>query len=125
MLLHVWMQIFGASESATHALSLVFGLLTIPVGFWAGWSLFGRRAGMMAATLLAFSAFLTQYAQETRMYELMGLLGLFATAGFLHGFVYGRRKYLIMFSISLALMLYTQSWGVFFWLGSVFALIPV
>ena len=125
MLLHVWMQIFGASESATHALSLVFGLLTIPVGFWAGWSLFGRRAGMMAATLLAFSAFLTQYAQETRMYELMGLLGLFATAGFLHGFVYGRRKYLIMFSISLALMLYTQSWGVFFWLGSAFALIPV
>ena len=59
------------------------------------------------------------------MYELMGLLGLFATAGFLHGFVYGRRKYLIMFSISLALMLYTQSWGVFFWLGSAFALIPV
>src|SRR6185437_8483046 len=125
MLLHVWMQIFGASESATHALSLLFGLLTIPVGFWAGWSLFGRRAGMMAATLLAFSAFLTQYAQETRMYELMGLLGLFATAGFLHGFVFGRRKYLIMFSISLALMLYTQTWGVFFWLGSAFALIPV
>src|SRR5262249_15467068 len=25
MLLHVWIQIFGASESATHALSLVFG----------------------------------------------------------------------------------------------------
>jgi MFS family permease len=125
MLLHVWIQIFGASESATHALSLLFGLLTIPVGFWAGWSLFGRRAGIMAAVLLAFSAFLTQYAQETRMYELMGLLGLFATAGFLHGFVFGRRKYLIMFSIALALMLYTQSWGVFFWLGSAIALIPV
>jgi hypothetical protein len=59
------------------------------------------------------------------MYELMGLLGLFATAGFLHGFVFGRRKYLIMFSVSLALMLYTQSWGVFFWLGSAIALIPV
>jgi mannosyltransferase len=124
MMLHVWIQIFGASESATHALSLVFGLLTIPVGMWAGWSLFGRRAGMMAAVLFAFSAFLTQYAQETRMYELMGLLGLFATAGFVHAFVYRRRKYLIMFSVALALMLYTQSWGVFFWGGSVLALIP-
>ena len=50
MLLHVWMSIFGASEAATHALSLVFGLLTIPVGMWAGWSLFGRRAGVMAAS---------------------------------------------------------------------------
>jgi mannosyltransferase len=124
LMLHVWIQIFGAGESATHSLSLVFGLLTIPVGLWAGWSLFGRRAGMMAAVLLAFSAFLTQYAQETRMYELMGLLGLLATAGFLHGFVYRRRRYLILFSVSLALMLYTQSWGVFFWAGSVIALIP-
>ncbi len=124
MLLHVWISIFGASESATHALSVVFGLLTVPVGMWAGWSLFGRRAGMMAAVLFAFSAFLTQYAQETRMYELMGLLGLFATAGFLHAFVFGRRRYLIMFAVSLALMLYTQSWGIFFWAGSVVALIP-
>jgi len=29
---------------------------------WAGWSLFGRRAGMLAAVLFAFSAFLTEYA---------------------------------------------------------------
>ena len=70
---------FGNSEAATHSLSLLFGLLTIPVGMWAGWSLFGRRAGLMAAMLFAFSAFLTAYAQETRMYELMGLLGLLAT----------------------------------------------
>src|SRR5437764_13835387 len=125
LLLHFWITAFGGSESATHALSLLFGLLTIPAGMWAGWSLFGRRAGIYAAILFAFSSFLTQYAQETRMYELMGLLGILATAGFLHGFVFGRRKYLIMFSVSLALMLYTQSWGVFFWLGSVIGLIPV
>jgi mannosyltransferase len=124
MMLHVWIRIFGASESATHSLSVVFGVVTVPLGMWAGWSLFGRRAGMMAAVLFAFSAFLTQYAQETRMYELMGLLGLFATAGFVHAFVYGRRKYLIMFSVALALMLYTQSWGIFFWAGSVVALVP-
>ena len=33
------------------------------------------------------------------MYELMGLLGLLATAAFIHGFVYRRRKYLIMFAV--------------------------
>ena len=32
------------------------------------------------------------------MYELMGLLGLLATAAFIHGFVYRRRKYLIVFA---------------------------
>src|SRR6185437_2166956 len=124
LLLHVWMSIFGSSEASTHSLSVVFGVLTVPAGMWAGWSLFGRRAGVMAAVLFAFSAFLTQYAQETRMYELMGLLGIFGTAAFLHAFVYRRRGYLIMFAISLALMLYTQSWGVFFWAGAVVALVP-
>src|SRR6201985_939878 len=96
LLLHVWISVFGASESATHALSLVFGLLCIPAGMWAGWSLFGRRAGVYMAILCAFSTFLTAYAQESRMYELMALLGILATAAFLHGFLYRRRRYLIM-----------------------------
>jgi 4-amino-4-deoxy-L-arabinose transferase-like glycosyltransferase len=125
MLLHVWMSAFGSSESATHSLSLLFGVLTIPLGGWAGWSLFGRRAGIMAALLFAFNAWLTAYAQETRMYELMGLLGLAATAGFVHGFVYRRRRYLLLFGAALAMMLYTHSWGVFFFAGSAISLLPV
>jgi mannosyltransferase len=124
LLLHVWMSIFGSSESATHAMSLLFALLTIPAAMWAGWSLFGKRAGVMAAILFAFSSFLTDYSQETRMYALMGLLGLLATAAFLHAFVFRRRKYLILFAICQALMLYTHAWGIFFGAGAVLALIP-
>src|SRR5579859_1094354 len=62
ILLHFWIQVFGASETATHWLSLTFGLLTIPAAYWAGKSLVSRRTGLYAATLFAFSAFLTQYA---------------------------------------------------------------
>ncbi len=125
VLLHFWIRAFGDSEAATHALPLFFGLLTIPVAMWAGWSLFGRRAGMFAATLFAFSTFLTEYAGETRMYELMGLLGLIATAAFIHAFVYKRRKYLIVFALAQALMLYTHAWGIFFGAGAALALIPI
>lgn len=125
LLLHFWIQAFGASEAATRALSLLFGLLTIPVGMWAGWSLFGRRAGVMAAILFAFSAFLTRYAQEARMYELMGLLGLVATVAFIHAFVNRRRGYLIVFAVAEALMLYTHGWGIFFGVGAAIALIPI
>jgi hypothetical protein len=124
MTLHVWMSLFGSTETATHSLSLVFGVLTIPAGGWAAWSLFGRRAGIMAAILFAFNAWLTAYAQETRMYELMGLLGVLATAGYIHGFVYQRRRYLFLFAATLTLMLYTHSWGTFFFAGSLIALIP-
>src|SRR5436305_11253654 len=61
-LLHFWIRAFGASETATHWLSLTFGLLMIPAGYWAGSSLISRRTGIYAATLLAFSEFLDQYA---------------------------------------------------------------
>ncbi|HTU94682.1 MAG TPA: glycosyltransferase family 39 protein [Solirubrobacteraceae bacterium] len=124
MMLHVWMSVFGSSESATHALSLVCGVLTIPAGGWAGWKLFGARTGIYAAVLFAFNAWLTAYAQETRMYEFMGLLGVLATAGFLLGFVYRRRRYLLLFAGALTVMLYTHTWGTFFFAGSAVSLIP-
>jgi hypothetical protein len=125
LLLHVWISAFGASEVATHWLNVLIGLLCIPAGMWAGWSLFGRRAGVYAAVLFAFSTFLTAYADETRMYELMGLLGILATAAFVHGFISRRRRYLILFAVSEALLLYSHAWGLFFGAGSVVALILV
>jgi hypothetical protein len=125
VLLHIWMSVFGSSETSTHGLSLLFGLLTIPAGMWAGWSLFGRRAGFMAAALFAFDGFLTEYAAETRMYELMALLGVIAIASFLHAFVYRRRFHVRVFAASLALLLYTDDWTAFFYAGTLVALIPV
>jgi mannosyltransferase len=125
LMLHVWMSVFGSTESETHALSLLFGLLTVPLGAWAAWSLFGRWAGVIAAVLFALNPFITAYSQETRMYTLMALLGLLATAGFIHGFVYRRRRYLILFAICQALMLYTHAWGIFFGVGAAIAFIPV
>jgi len=125
VLLHFWMSAFGSTETATHWLSLLFGLLTIPIGMWAGWSLFGRRIGMMAAVLFAFNAFITVYTQETRMYSLMVALGLLATIGFLQGFVNRRRRFVVLFAVTQALMLYTHSWGIFFAGGSALAVLLV
>jgi mannosyltransferase len=107
-LLHIWIQLFGASESATHALTVVCTLLTIPAGLWAGWSLSGRRAGIFAAVLFAFSAYVTKYAQEDAPYGLLMLLALLTLTGFVQTFVHRRRRYLWLFTIGLLLMLYTQ-----------------
>ncbi len=122
--LHLWMSIFGSGEAATHALSLLLGTIAIPLAMWTGWSLFGRRAGMIAATLFAVSAFFTQYGQETQVYELLALIGLAATASFLHAFVFRRRAHVIVFALALVLMLYTSVWAIFFWAGAALALIP-
>ena len=122
LLLHVWMDVVGTGETETHALSLVFALLTIPAALWAGYSLFGRRAGWVAAALAALNPFLTVYAQETRMYSLVILLSLVASAAFIHGFVLRRRRYVALFALCLALMLYTHYWAAFFALGALAAL---
>jgi mannosyltransferase len=125
VLLHFWIDAFGSGEAATHALSLVIGLLTIPAAMWAGWSAAGRRAGVFAAVLFAFSSFLTRYAQETQPYALMVLLGLLATAGLIHAFVYRRRSFLWLFGVCLALMLYTQGAALLYWFGAACTLVLV
>ena len=94
MLLSVWIDVFGDGPADTQSLSMVIALLAIPGGLWAGWSLFGRRAGLICAALCAVNPFLTNYAQETRMYSLMLLLSLLTAAAFLHVFAFRRRSYL-------------------------------
>jgi 4-amino-4-deoxy-L-arabinose transferase-like glycosyltransferase len=125
-LLHVWMSMFGDGPIALHALSVVFGVLTVPVGMWLGWSLFGRRVGLMLATLMAFNPFLTAYAEEARPYELLALLGLIAFGSYLHVFVLRhRRGWLVGLTASLALLVYTDAWGFVVWAAALLALIPV
>ncbi|HEX5147359.1 MAG TPA: glycosyltransferase family 39 protein, partial [Conexibacter sp.] len=118
MLLHVWMDAFGRDETAVHWLSLTASLLTIPAAMWAGWSLWGKRAGYVGAVVCALCPFLTAYGEEARMYALMALLGLLTTAFYLHAFVYRRRGYLPLFAVGLALMVYTHSWGIFYGVGA-------
>jgi mannosyltransferase len=118
MLLHFWVDLFGTSENATHALSLVFSTLTIPAGLWAGWSLVDRRTGIFVAIVCAGNPFLTAYAQETRMYSLVVLLSLLCTACFLHVFVARRRRYIPWFAVTLVALVYTHLWSAFFVLAA-------
>ncbi len=117
LLLHGWIQIFGASAGAVRALSLVFALVGVPVAFWAGRSLLSARAGWMAAVLVATVPYLSVHSREARMYSLLVLLGLVAVAAFLGAMVLGRRRWLPAFVLSLAAVLYTHHWGLFLALG--------
>jgi mannosyltransferase len=119
LLLHVWMRAAGTSEEATRWLSLACALVCVPVAFWAARALFGTRTAWMAAVLAATSPFLTQYAQEARMYALVALLALVASAAYARAFTVGgsaraRRPWAIGYSVALAAMLYTHNWALFF-----------
>ena len=118
LLLNLWLSVFGRSEASVHGLSVVFAVLCVPVAFWAGWTIFGRTTAWMAALLAAVNPFLTQYAQEGRMYALLALLAMVSLTCWLQAFTTDsdsiRRGPAIGFAVSFAAMLYTHNWSVFF-----------
>jgi hypothetical protein len=122
MLLHVWMAAFHSGEQSTHAFSLLVAVLCVPVGWWSGRVLFGERTAWITAVLAALNPWLTTYAQETRMYSLAALLGWIAMTCFLRAFAVPGpedtervpRGWLAGFAVSLAAMMYTHNWALFF-----------
>jgi mannosyltransferase len=118
MLLHFWLGIAGRSEAGVRGLSLLFALLAIPVGWWAGRVIWGTaRAAWFAAVLMAFNPFLAQYAQEARMYSLVALLAIPATTCFVRAYALdgesSRRPWIAGFAVSVAAALYTHNWPIF------------
>jgi uncharacterized membrane protein len=118
VLLHFWLAVAGDSEAGVRSLSLLFALLAIPASWWAGRAIWGTtRAGWVAAALAAFNPFLSQYAQEARMYSLIALLGIPLATCFLRAYVLegdGRRRpWIAGFALSLAASLYTHNWTIF------------
>jgi hypothetical protein len=75
-LLHYWTALFGHSEGAVRALSVVFGVLTIPVMYAVGRRLFDERVGLLSALIIALAEFHIRYAQEAKGYSLLALLAL-------------------------------------------------
>ena len=125
LILKLWMSVFGSGEADTHALSVAFAIFTVPAAWLGGRALFGDRAAWIAALLAAINPFLTYYSQETRMYALVALLSTLVTATFVMTFVHGRRAWLPVFSVALALIAYAHNWGLFLAIGTVAALVPI
>jgi mannosyltransferase len=117
MLLGLWIRVFGDSERATHALSLVFAVACIPLAYAAARSLFDRRAALVAAALVAFDPYLTYYGQETRMYAMEGFLSLVVVLAYVKGVLRGEKAWAAVLVVATALMVYTHNWGLFLCLG--------
>ena len=79
-----WTRLSGQSEIALRAMSLLFGVLLIPVTYALGRRLFNPTVGLLSALLLSINPFQIYYSQETRMYALLALLSGLSLWLFLH-----------------------------------------
>jgi mannosyltransferase len=85
-LLHGWMLAVGSSEFALRFLSLMFGVLTVPLFFLLSRRLLrflspnmAPQAGLLAMAVSAIAPFYVWYSQEGRMYTLLTFLGALAS----------------------------------------------
>ncbi len=87
-LLKLWLSIFGTGESAARSLSVMFGVLTVPVVYWLGVNVGGTRnghwVGTIAALAVALSPVQIEYSQEARPYAAQVLGFALALAGLAH-----------------------------------------
>ena len=115
VLLHGWIGLFGSSEVAVRALSTLFGVVTVPVIYWAARVFFpaGRFVAFTAGLIVAISPIHLLYSQQCRMYTLSPLLGVLALVSLHIWLSSGKNRYLIAHAGLLALGLYTHNYFLF------------
>lgn len=106
LLEHFWMQIFGTSEVAIRSLSFFFFLATVLTVYLIGSFLWGKKTGVLAATLTLVNPFLFQYGFEGRMYSLLLLTSTLSVYFFL-------KKQKVGFVLATAAALYTHHFSIF------------
>ncbi|MGH2976223.1 MAG: glycosyltransferase family 39 protein, partial [Solirubrobacterales bacterium] len=66
-----WAKAFGTGEIGLRSLSALFGAATVPLAYCIGAELARRRAGLIAAALVAVNPMMIWYSQEARSYAIL------------------------------------------------------
>jgi uncharacterized membrane protein len=94
-LLGLWEDVAGSSEFSLRALSAFFSILSVTWTYALGKRLFHPIAGLTAAALVALNTFSIYYAQETRMYAMLGAVAvasMWVYVGFLKNITFVRTR---------------------------------
>lgn len=109
IVLKLWSAIFGHSLFSLRALSILFGVLTIWLGYLFVKKVFGNeKFALFTALLLAINPFQIQYSLEARMYTLGTFLALLSSYLLVKALENNQRKYWIWYGIAAVGCLYTH-----------------
>lgn len=109
ILMYFWTKIWGDSEIALRSLSLIFGVLSIPLLYKFVNKIYDRTTAIISSLLFSLSPFLIYFSQEARMYPLFTFLALLSL-----NYVYNlvnrefSRKNLVKVLIVNSILLYTH-----------------
>lgn len=106
-LLHFWMGWAGQSELAARFLSVLFSTFTVAATIRLGTRVFDRATGLVVGLIIAVAPFQLWYAQEVRMYAMVGALCLLASVA-LYEALAGRRSVWPVYLVATIAAVYTH-----------------
>ena len=109
----IWTQVTGTGEFGLRSLSALAGVATVPVAYLIGTELRGRRAGLMAAALVAVNPMLLWYSQEARAYALLSLLCAVSLLYCLRALRGGSRRDFVLWGVASGLALASHYFAAF------------
>jgi 4-amino-4-deoxy-L-arabinose transferase-like glycosyltransferase len=93
--------------------SLLAGTALVPLGFLLGERVFGRRAGLLAATLIALSPFAIFYGVEDRAYAAVACFAALSTVLLLEALDRARWGWWLGYELAVLATIYTHYVGLF------------
>lgn len=100
LLMHGWVRLFGAGETALRSVSALAGTATVAVAYAIARELGLRRAtARVAAFLVAVSPMLVWYSQEARPYSIVAFLGALSFLTFVRVRNRGRRQDFLVWAL--------------------------
>lgn len=108
-----WAKVFGLGEVGLRSFSALLGAATVPVAYFIGRELTGRRAGYITAALIAVNPMLIWYSQEARAYALLVFLAALSLLFFLRALKSHDKRDLALWSLASIGALTTHYFAVF------------
>jgi mannosyltransferase len=113
LLAWLWSRPFGTDEVGLRSLSALLGTVTVPAAYLAARELASRRAGLIAAALVAVNPYLIWYSQEARAYALYVLVSACALYFFARALRDGAPRSLALWALCSALSVCSYYFAVF------------
>jgi mannosyltransferase len=77
-----WVHLFGVNDLSGREVAMLFGILSVPLIYWVGTMMADRKAGLIAASLLALSPIHVYTSQYGRHYSLFVFFVILSIAAF-------------------------------------------